>query len=90
MQVASRKSNRQSRAVAEVEQSRVQVAPQRNSRQSQPVAEVERRNSAVCTIKNNPFRLLFFGIEQHHSQKTLRKDQLKTEHNWSATIPCLL
>jgi hypothetical protein len=89
MQVASRKNNQQSPAVAEAERSRVQLAPQQSSRQSQPVAEAARRNSAVCTIKNNHFRLPFFGIQKHHSLKTLKRDQLKTEHDWSATIPCL-
>jgi len=29
---------------------------------------------------------LFLGIQQQHSLKTLQKDQLKTEHDWSATI----
>jgi hypothetical protein len=90
MQVASRKNSLPSPQVAEAVQNRVQLAPQRNSRQSRQVAEAERKNSAVCTIKNNHFRLLFLGIQQQHSLKTLQKDQLKTEHDWSATILCLL
>jgi hypothetical protein len=90
MQVASRKNSLPSPQVAEAVQNRVQLALQRNSRQSRQVAEAERKNSAVCTIKNDHFRLLFLGIQQQHSLKTLQKDQLKTEHDWSATILCLL
>jgi hypothetical protein len=90
MQVASRKNSLPSPQVAEAVQNRVQVAPQRNSRQSRPVAEAVRKNSAVCTIKNNHFLLLFLGIQQHHSLKTLQKDQLKIEHDWRAAILCLL
>jgi hypothetical protein len=33
--------------------------------------------------------LLFLGIQQHVSLRTLQKNQLKTEHDWSATILCL-
>jgi hypothetical protein len=90
MQVASRKNSLPSPQVAEAVQNRVQVAPQRNSRQSRQVAEAVRNNSAVCTIKNNHFLLLFLGIQQHHSLKTLQKDQLKIEHDWRAAILCLL
>jgi hypothetical protein len=89
MQVASRKNSLPSPQVAEAVLNRVQLAPQ-NSRQSRQVVEAVLKNSAVCTIKNNNFRLLFLGIQQQHSLKTLQKDQLKIEHDWRAAILCLL
>jgi len=89
MQVASRKNSLPSPQVAEAVQNRVQLAPQWNSRQSRQVAEAVRKNSAVCTIGDNHFRLLFLGIQQQHFLKTVQKDKLKTEHDWSAVILCL-